>query len=420
MMANSDEYPAGWLTQFRRGAVGGVLLFVLAVVLTAIPTFLAWLAPGADSTSAGRALKAAMVVAISGNQGGVVLNGTSVSLSPLLVSLLLGWLVVGQARGQDTAIGFAGLVTGYTVATAMAAHWSQLGATRVPVASSAVAACCFVLLVGGAARFGPAYWNRLAERWRQVGKAAAGICAVYVLAAALLAAGVLATHLHEAARLQGVLAGGAAGLPVALLGIAATPNAVLSGVGYLTGPGFEVGSHTSVSMFAVVHGQLPVFPLLAGVPSGRPATALGAAVGVLTALVAGWLAVRLVSGSARPSDRPVADVGIDVLLAALGAGVMLAGLSALAAGGVGSGSLSHVGATGWQVGAAIVALASAASAIWVGIDRLRHRAAGVQASVEGPPAPRLRQVPGPAPSESSGRDDGSGPDREERRLRSTG
>jgi len=156
------------------------------------------------------------------------------------------------------------------------------------------------------------------------------------------------------------------------------------------------------------------------VPSGRPATALGAAVGVLTALVAGWLAVRLVSRSARPSDRPVADVGIDVLLAALGAGVMLAGLSALAAGGVGSGSLSHVGATGWQVGAAIVALASAASAIWVGIDRLRHRAAGVQASVEAPPAPRLRQVPGPAPSESSGRADGSGPDREERRLRSTG
>jgi hypothetical protein len=243
---------------------------------------------------------------------------------------------------------------------------------------------------------------------------------VYLLVAGLLAAGVLATHLQEAARLQGALAGGAAGLPVALLGIAATPNAVLSGVGYLTGPGFEVGSHTSVSMFAVVHGPLPVFPLLAGVPSGRPATALGAGVGVLTALGAGRLAVRLVSGSARPSERPVADVGIDVLLGALGAGAILAGLSTLASGGVGSGSLSHIGATGWQVGVATVGLASGASAIWVGIDRLRQRATGVEAPAEAPSAHRLRQLPGPVSSESSGRAGGSGPDREERRLRSTG
>jgi hypothetical protein len=417
MTAPTDD-EAGWLTQFRRGAVAGVVVLLVAVVLAAIPTFVAWLAPGAESTPARSALRAAVILTVAANHGGLVLDGTSVTLLPLLPTLLLGWLLAVRARKPDTGTGFAGLVLGYTVATGGAAEWSRLGSTFAPALASMLAAAAFALLAGGVARYGPPAWRRVDERWRQILRAAAAASAVYLFAASAIAAAMLGSHLRLGESLQTSVAAGAAGLPVALIGVAAAPNAVLAVVGYLAGPGFVVGSHTSVSMFAVERGRLPTFPLLAGLPSGQPATIAGVGLGLLTALAAGGVLYRLV----RTPELGVASLATDLGLSALSAGLGLILLVTAAGGGLGVASLHHVGATGWQVGGAVAVILLLSSLFWLGVDRLRRRLSGA-AGAEATRVPislakaAARTVPA-AVTRRPRADDGDGTTG--RRLKSTG
>jgi hypothetical protein len=361
------EYPPGWLTRCRRGFVSGVTMLIVAVVLFAIPTLLAWFAPGADSTSAGSALRAAVLITISGNHGGFRLDGTPVTLTPLLVTIVLAWLVATNARRFDSTSGYVGFAGGYVAATALLAHWSQIGQTRLSVGSSVLAATVFVLVFGLGARQLPRLWRAAADRWRHVVRASAAIASVYLLGGAVLCAAMLSLHLHDASAVQSRLATGAAGLPVTLIGIGATPNAVLGAVGYLAGPGFSVGAHTSVSAFAVDRGSLPAFPMLAGLPTHRGSEAVGVGLIVVIALLAGWAGLRVltagrVSAAAGGSRRTL----LDLLCASLIAGFGLAVLATLASGSLGGGSLHHIGAIGWLVGLAIAGeTALAASSVLV-------------------------------------------------------
>ena len=368
MSSTDQQYPPGWLTRFRRGVVAGIGLLATALGCCAVPTFLAWLVPGADTAPALSALKAAALVTLAGAHGGVVLAGTDVTLTPLLVTGLLGWLVAGHARRQETWSGFAGLALGYGAASAVLAGWSRLGSSYAPAPRSAVAAVLFVLVVGGLARSAEDLWSRLPARWQQACRAAALVTAGYLAAGALLSAGMLLAHFSDAVALQRQLAPGVAGLPVALLGVAATPNAVLAGVSYLTGPGFDVGAHTSVSAFSVSSGRLPVFPLLAGLPHGQPPAWVGCLVVAGLALLAGWAALRVLP-AAQPWPRRLADCA-----AAAGvAGVLLAVLTGLAAGDLGPGALRGIGAAWWQVGLATTLLVLQAAALWLGLELLRAR-----------------------------------------------
>jgi hypothetical protein len=362
MAASDDKLTAGWLTQLRRGVVSGVAVLLLAVVLCAIPTFLAWFAPGTDTVAASSAVKAAVLVTVSAQHGGLVLDGTAVTLTPLLITALLGWLVGTHAKRPESVVGFIGFVAGFVAATGVLAEWAQLGATRAPVARSMIAALLFAMIIGGFARGREAGWQRLPQRGREICRAVGVASAVYVLAGALLATGALVSDLSEAIALQRQVAPGAAGLPLALIGLAATPNAVMAAVGYLTGPGFAIGDHTAVSMFAASHGRLPVFPMLAGVPAGGPATALGLTLGALAGLAAGWAATRL-----TPSRDDWSQRILDVVLVALGTGIALGMLVTLGAGGIGGAGLRQVGANGWQVGLATIVIMVTGSAISIAI-----------------------------------------------------
>jgi hypothetical protein len=366
--ATDQQYPPGWLTRFRQGVVAGAGLLLLALGCCVIPTFLAWFMPGADTTPAISALKAAALVVLAGGHGGVVLAGTEVTLAPLLVTGLLGWLVAGHARRQESWSGFAGLVLGYGAGTAVLAGWSRLGSTHAPVLRSTVAALLFVLAVGGSARSVEYLWSRVPARWQQVSRAAALVAAGYLAAGALLSAGMLLAHFSDAVTLQRQLAPGAAGLPVALLGIAATPNAVLAGVSYLTGPGFDVGTHTSVSAFSVSSGRLPVFPLLAGLPHQRPAAAIGFVAIAGLALLAGWAVLRML-----PATRSWPHRLADCAAAAGAAGVLLAVLTGLAAGDLGPGALRGIGAAWWAVGLATTLLVMPAAMLWLGVQLVHAR-----------------------------------------------
>lgn len=376
MSSTDQQYPPGWLTRFRHGVVAGVALLLIALGCCAVAAFAAWFMPGTDTATASSALKAAALVLLAGAHGGVVLAGTQVTLAPLLVTGLLGWLVARHARRQDSWSGFTGLAVGYTVASAALAGWARLGSSYAPVSRSALAALLLVLVVGGAARSAEQLWSRLPARWRQVSRAAALVTAGYLLAGSLLSAAMLLAHFSDAVALQRQLAPGAAGLPVALLGISATPNVVLAGVSYLVGPGFHVGVHTSVSAFAVSSGPVPVFPLLAGLPH-KPATLAATAAILALALLAGWAVLRAVSageGSGQPT--PLLRRLADCAAAAALAGLALAVLTGLAAGDLGHGALRGVGAAWWAVGLTGALLVLAAAGCWLGVELLRARFAG--------------------------------------------
>jgi hypothetical protein len=371
MNVQVDDYPAGWLTQFRRGVIAGLATLVVALGTASTVTLLAWLIPGPDTSSAIAAIKAAGLLVLSGHRGGVRLDGTLVTLAPLGVTLLLGWLAVSSARRAESGSAFCGWCAGYAAGCVVLASWARLGDTFAPTARSAIAGLLFAVVVGGAGRYFETAWDQLSARWQRMIRGASAAVAAYVLGAALLTAAVMARHLDQIVVLQHRISPGASGLPVALLGIAATPNATVSTVGYLTGPGFDIGTHTSVSMFGARHGRLPIFPLLAGIPAGHPATALGIALGLLTALVAGVLCYRSVRADAG-LGRLVTDAGAASVLVA---GV-LAVLVQLAGGEVGDGALRNVGATWWAVGGCAMVAVFLGTAASAAVDLARHRLAG--------------------------------------------
>jgi hypothetical protein len=390
-MHPDDELPAGWLTRFRRGVLSGAGLLLLATALCAVPAFVVWLVPGADTSPASSAIKAGALLALSAPHGGLVLEGTRVTMTPLLLTAALGWLVAGQARRTQSWSAVLGLAVGYGTAAGLLAAWAQIGSTRAPVFGSALAAVLFVAAVGLLVRTVEVGWPRLPVRARQVCRAAGAASACYLAAGALLAAGMLCLHFHDAVALQRQLAPGVAGLPVALLGLAATGNMMLAGVGYLTGPGFAVGAHTSVSVVAVSHGPLPDFPLLAAVPHGSPATVAGLLAVLLLALLAGWSVLRVLAAAESWLPRL-----IDASVAAVLTGIALAVLSGLSSGSLGPGALRAVGERWWAVGASSVLVVLFGAAVWLAVDVVRGKpAVAVLSTVHPLPAPAARTTAAP-------------------------
>lgn len=366
-MYADEDLPPGWLTQFRRGVFSGAGLLLLAVTGCTVPAFLVWLVPGADTTPATSAVKAGALLALAAAHGGLRLNGETVTMVPLLVTVLLGWLVAGQSRRSDSWSAVLGLSVGYGIGSGLLASWAHLGSTRAPSLRSAVAGLLFVLIVGGCARARDDLWPRLSGRFQQVVRAALGLVTVYAGAGALLVAGSLIFHFSEVSAIQRQVAPGAAGLPIALLGIAASPNAILAGIGYLTGPGTHLGSHTSVSALGTSHGRLPQFPLTGAVPQ-HVVPGVGVVLIVLIAVAAGGLGFRLV-GAERSRLARLTDAWAATVLA----GGLLALATAVADGGIGSGALASVGSSWWAVGAATIGLGTVSAAGWAGVAQLRGR-----------------------------------------------
>src|SRR5262249_33217333 len=152
---------------------------------------------------------------------------------------------------------------------------------------------------------------------------------------AFLVAASLAVHSGQTVALAHSLGGGIVGsVLVLLLGLLYAPNAVICGVSYLVGPGFAVGTGTSVSLVGSHLGPVPAFPLLAALPSitspapGRwPLVAAPLLAGVLAGVIAGRAAG---ASGRRAAVRLAGWSGLTV-------GVALAGLAALAGGPLGAG-----------------------------------------------------------------------------------
>jgi hypothetical protein len=177
---------------------------------------------------------------------------------------------------------------------------------------------------------------------------AAAVFAVAGLVVGLL----LLTHYAQMISLyEGAHAGGLGGLALTLGQIALLPNAVVWAASWFVGPGFALGSGSSVSPLGTTIGPMPAIPFLGALPTSSLAFGF---VGILVPVVAAFVLVALLRPSIERSlghdDTLLARVVTGAATGAV-AGLVLGLASAFSAGSAGPGRLATVGPNGLVVGA---------------------------------------------------------------------
>jgi hypothetical protein len=300
----------------------------------------------------------------------ITLSGAGrIGMLPLGLVLLPGallwragrWVVRIGAVTKLGELGYAALALAVPYAAlcgALAlASRSSLAAPSLPeavIAGFLLALCAGGL--GGARALAP--WRRLFRlmppRSRSVVLGTAGALAVLTVGGALLAAGSLAAHLGEYRAMDASLAPGLVGSALLVLAqLAYVPNAVGWAICYSLGPGFAFGTSTVVAPTGAALGPLPLFPMLAGLPTGS---------GGIPGWVSVWvLALPYLAGAvggvlvARAAPTPAAEVApLWGFACGVATGGVIGVLAAFSGGPLGSGRLASVGPSGWQ--AAVVAI----------------------------------------------------------------
>src|SRR4051794_37446219 len=265
-----------WLAAVWTGVAPVLIGAVVAVVGVAV----CWLpASGADG-NAGSVFRAGALTFLAALHGGITVDGVAADFVPLGLTACVALLAWRAGTGLADAAGELGdhprpevvragalQVAAFAGACAVAARLAPLGTSEVSVIAAAIAGGLLFAVSGTVAfarasglidGFGPA----LGARAGAVARAAAAGLAVYVGCGALLVGASLVLHRDRVEFLSQQVGGGWSGAPVLLLGILAAPNAAIAAASYLAGPGFAVGTGSTVAVGSAAHGILPAFPLL--------------------------------------------------------------------------------------------------------------------------------------------------------------
>ncbi len=185
--------------------------------------------------------------------------------------------------------------------------------------------------------------------------AAAGIMTLAALAATAL---IVFSYAKIIALYEGLHSELLGGFALTLGQMAFLPDLVIWTASWLIGPGFAVGTGSSVSPLGTQLGPVPAIPILGALPAGQFSFGF---VGLLVPVVVGFL-VGAVMGPALKREvggAPVVLAGVGIGLVG---GAILGLLAWSAAGAAGPGRLVDVGPNPWAVGlAAALELAVAAS-----------------------------------------------------------
>ncbi len=338
-------------------AVGLVLLMALVLV--------AWGADSGTHISALTALRAGGQAWLLAHHSPLGTKSGTIGLVPIgLIALPAGLLaragiLLGRANAPVAPLEAARLVlamaASYGVIAALVSFGTGVAPARVGSLSAVLGAVVVALLAGGVgvlygAELTRPVLARLPAGTVAVLRATGVAVAVLLAAGAFLVAASLAVHSGQTVRLAHALGGGIVGsVLVLLLGLLYAPNAVICAVSYLVGPGFAVGTGTSVSLVGAHLGPVPAFPLLAALPSGTspaPETWPLVAAPLLAGVLAGVMAGRAAGVSGRRAAVRLAG------WTGLAVGVALAVLAGLAGGPLGAGRLAAVGPSPWQLGGA--------------------------------------------------------------------
>ncbi|GAB3134960.1 hypothetical protein GCM10027057_10120 [Marisediminicola antarctica] len=196
------------------------------------------------------------------------------------------------------------------------------------------------------------------------GAAASGII---MAASALAVAALVAVNYGQIIALfEGVQSGVLGGAALTVAQLALLPNLVIWAASWFIGPGFAIGTGSTVSPLGTVLGPVPAVPVLGALPTGEIAYGF---VGLLVPVLAGFLAAialrpRLVRAGLS-SHVWLIGTGLGMGIAG---GALLGALAWVSAGAAGPGRLADVGASWLQVGgfAALEIGVPAAIALLVG------------------------------------------------------
>lgn len=342
-------------------AVIGAGACLLAGVLScAAVAVVGWLA--ASLGGAAGAVRAGAVVWLLAHKSGVTLEAGTVTLAPLglTVAVLAGLYRAGRFtarasaadRTSELVTAAATLTVTYGAGAALVAVLASSGGAKVSPLSALLGAGLLAALAGTAgvlAESGAAedLADALPDTLRDALPGALAAAGATVAAGAALYAVSLVAHWGRVGDLVGALDPGPVGGAVLFaLCLALLPNAALMAVAFLAGPGFQLGTGTTVAPTGVELGNLPAFPLLAGLPDdGATPTyllALTAAVPLLAGAAGGVVVAR--RAARAPSDDPGWEgYAGRAALAGLLAGLGLLVLLNLAGGSAGPGRMADVG-----------------------------------------------------------------------------
>jgi hypothetical protein len=333
---------------------------VVGIAPLAAVVLVVWVAGASMGTGATDAARFALGGWLLAHGVPLRIGGAPLGLAPLGLTAVVVWQLVRAGTNTARAVGADGLRLGARVAGAVAGTYAVTGGVVALVASSdrlsvsflyAVLATGVVAAVASAAgvlripEIRRELASRLGARVVDVLRGGALAAAGVLAAGSLLAALRVVLTADHAAELIRSLGGGPVGtIGVLVLCLLYAPTSVIWAAAYLLGPGFAIGSGTSVTPFGVDLGPLPAMPLLAGLPEGPVSTA---AAWIFVLPVAAGVLAGIRIARARAGDWR--DLLAAAALTGPVAGLLLGFAALLAGGPLGGGRLAAVGPSGWQV-----------------------------------------------------------------------
>lgn len=402
------------------------LAVALGIVLSGALTLLA---RGGGGTSVAGLLRTSVRAWLVAQGSGVEIEGTSIRLVPLGATIIVGLVVALAARwivaDPVEELGpYAATVAGASgVAAAVLAAVTNAGDIRTSVVRAAFGAFAVGGVgsaVGAALRHGSAESSWAEMLWftdrtdvRAIVRGAWWAVVTLLGSAAALVIALLMSHLDRAADLWALLDPGfGGGLALAATCLLSFPTLVLWATSVLLGPGFVLGTDTSVDLTGAHLGAVPGFPPLAALPPPGEFSGWVFLLG-LVPLLAGMVAGFRTEPPARPpagadaespdeaSGRALLDHVLRGTAAGALAGLVMGLAVSVSGGGFGPGRMADAGPpvlTPLLVAVPVLAVGGALGAV------LAHYRGGrvPQQSTESPDRPRRRprlrwwvQPPGP-------------------------
>lgn len=360
------------------GALAAGIVFGSGLVLCVGVAVIVWLA--SDAGSAPGAMRAGAGFWLAGHGSGVAVGATTISVTPLgipvLVAVAIGTAsgrLAGSGRVPVLAVGAAGAYGAALAMTALVAGTSQVSFSPVRAGLIGFTIAGLASAVGGAVADGSLrqHWDAVPEVVRGVVSGCFSALAAVLAAAMLVVLLSLVIGFNDVSGTFDALGPGVfGGVALVLVCVLLLPNVLLLAVAVLLGPGFAIGSDTSVTLTEVRLGDLPAVPLLAALPDPGTQPGWVAALGVLPVLagvVGGLMAVR----DAQETQSLYDALGRGCM-AGGAAGILLGLAITMAGGSAGPGRMADVGAVVWCVPVAVVAMTLGGTA-GAALDRVLHR-----------------------------------------------
>lgn len=342
-----------------RGTVAGLGAATAGLIVLAALIGLAWIVEPAVGGSVLGPARLSAQAWLLGHGADVSAAGVVVAITPLGLSVGLAgccWFAAcwaGRRAEVDSLHAIAWMLTALVMSySAVGIALAELGSsagTDIDMASVLPGVVGLSTLVGAAGLLRTAGHGRLIHDVvpfpSRAMASGVGAGAAVLLAAGVATLGIaIATDRAGFAALTESLAPGwGAGIGLLVLSVLLLPNAALYAVAMLVGPGFAVGSGTTVSAFGVDLGLVPGLPIAAALPN-EAAVPLGVIAALCVPLLCGLLVGAVV---ARRLDEDVRAVGSAGWAAVAGVVLALAlGLAEwLAGGSLGTNGLATIGAS---------------------------------------------------------------------------